>query len=96
MLRLKVILLLVFAVVLSIEPTLHNHPLIPAPGGDAAATSASATCTACLFGTIGLTRATALPSAPDHVAYAVAVAPILVPAAPFALSSPSRGPPSVA
>ncbi|MEO8036311.1 MAG: hypothetical protein ABI837_17885, partial [Acidobacteriota bacterium] len=65
-------------------------------GGGAAATSLTATCTACLFGTIGLTRSTSLPSAPDHVAYSVAVTQVIVPATPFALTTPSRGPPSVA
>jgi hypothetical protein len=92
MVRLKLILLVVLTMAFAVEPTLHNHPLIPTAGD--AAVSPLSSCPACTVSTARFALAAPTLEAPTTVAYTLAVTAESAPAKPSALPRASRAPPT--
>ena len=94
--RLKLAILLLFAAIVALEPTLHNHSLIPTHGDDAASITAQQTvCAACAIGAGGVVLAPPAVAAPLTISYALAGLVILTASKRLALPLPSRAPPAV-
>ena len=94
--RLKLAIFLLLAVVLAVEPTFHNHSLIPGGGDEAASVTARQTvCAACAIGAGGITLPTPAVAAPVLVLYALIVFVVLSDSKRFQLALPSRAPPTV-
>lgn len=95
MVRLKLILLVVLTMAFAVEPTLHNHPLIPA-AGDSAVAPLSASCPACTVSSARFALAAPSVEAPRTVAYTLVAAAESAPARSSALPRASRAPPAAA
>lgn len=95
MIRLKLFCLLVLTAVLSIEPVLHNHPLIPATTGSDSSAALFSSCAACSFGTVDLPAAAPAVRVPDQVAYALSSEVTATPSGASQRYTPSRAPPSI-
>ena len=93
MVRLKLVLLVVLTMAFAIEPTLHNHPLIPSTG-DAALSSLVQSCPACTVSTARFALAAPVIEAPRTVAYTLLEAAESTPATQAALPRASRAPPA--
>ena len=94
--RLKLAIFLLLAVVLAVEPTFHNHSLIPGSGDEAASVTAQQTiCAACAISAGGVTLSPPAVAAPLTVLYALVALVILSDPPRLALSLPSRAPPTV-
>jgi hypothetical protein len=94
MLRLKLTLLVLFTVALSVEPILHNHPLIPQPG-DTAVSALAGGCPACTLSTARMALPAPAVHAPTVVVYALFALPESAPAKPARIPLASRAPPIV-
>lgn len=93
MMRLKWILLLVLVAAFAVEPTLHNHPLIPA-AGDSAVSSLATSCPACTVSDARFALAAPTVDAPRTVAYTLVAVAESVPSKQAALPRASRAPPA--
>ncbi|MCU1350313.1 MAG: hypothetical protein JWO56_3343 [Acidobacteria bacterium] len=91
--RLKLVLLVVLTMAFAVEPTLHNHPLIPA-AGDAAVSPLANSCPACTVSTARLALTAPAVTAPTVVAYVLPALTEAAPAKPSALPRASRAPPT--
>jgi len=90
MMRLKLGVLIAFAVLLATEPAYHNHPLIP--DGNAAIQSL---CAVCASGGARITLSAPTVSAPDFVVYSLEARSVRFLARTLELALPSRAPPAV-
>jgi len=94
--RLKLTIFLLLAVVLAVEPTFHNHSLIPGRGDDAASVTAQQTvCAACAIGAGGIVLTPPAVAAPVAVLYALVACLVLADSKAVALALPARAPPAV-
>jgi hypothetical protein len=93
MVRLKLILLVVLTMAFAVEPTLHNHPLIPV-AGDAAVAPLSSSCPACTVSTARFALAAPVVEAPQTVAYTLTAAAEIAPGTQSALPRAARAPPT--
>ncbi len=93
MFRLKLTFLLLFTVALSVEPILHNHPLIP-QSGDTAVSALAGGCPACTISTVRMALPAPAVHAPTAVAYSLLVRTESAPANPAQIALASRAPPA--
>lgn len=95
MVRLKLILVVVLTMAFAVEPTLHNHPLIPAPG-EAALSTLSTSCPACTVSSARFALAAPTVEAPKTVAYTLVASSGSIPPKQALLPRASRAPPTAA
>ena len=92
MARPKLVLLLLFAAILSLEPALHQHSLIPGDGSSLA--SPQTVCVACAINAGGMIAATAALAAPAWIVLAFVAFAVAAPAYRPLLLVPGRAPPA--
>ena len=93
-LHLRVGVLLVFALLLAIEPIIHNHPLIPEGGESGNFASSSNLCIACVVGTDRTLLAVIAAIVPQLVAIAFVFAMGVVVVERATVARASRAPPA--
>jgi len=92
MVRLKLILLVLFAAMLAVGPAFHNHSLIPAAGADLA--HATNFCAACVGATARIASPAPAIAIPLVVSVAIAPSPVAAISADARGPVPSRAPPA--
>lgn len=90
MIRRASILALMFAALLAVEPVLHSHSLQQTN----AARSSDASCAICVAGTARLPLVAPTITAPQTLAYTIAVARVQIASADVPLLTASRAPPA--
>ncbi len=92
--RLKLIFILAVAALLAAGPTLHNHPLIPAPGSESGSTADDGhICSVCVSGSALVASPVTTLTLPQLVVYAVPLPQLVTPPSTATRQLPSRAPP---
>ena len=92
MFRVKLVLLVLFAAIVAVGPTLHNHSLIPAPGPDVS--HPPNFCAACVAGTARIASPAPAITAPVVVMFATPTVHVPVLTADARGPVPARAPPA--